>query len=176
VLGNDPNIWSKEAPLVPPAWFDEQLTIFTNAANLAASGEVTKARNQLYLIRNADLKTWFIEHGQQSGVFRHRYLGKLHAKVVDSNRDQLKYPNKKLETSVFERDGYRCRYCNIRLIPKEIFDAFSKVVGADVFYPIGTHIQRHGIVFTFRANADHVIPHKIGGRTNLQNLDIMVDS
>jgi len=170
LLGNNPNKWSKEAPLAPPDWFDEQLTIFANAANLAALGEITKARDQLHLIRNTDLKTWFIEHGQQSGVFRHRHLGKLQAKIVDLHHDPTKYPKKDLENAVFERDGYRCRYCNLRLIPKNIFEVFSKVVGTDVFFPTGTHIQRHGIVFTFRANADHVVPHRTGGKTDLQNL------
>ena len=144
VLGDNPNKWSREAPLAPPAWFDEQLTIFANAANLAASGEVTKARNQLHLIRNTDLKTWFIEHGQQSGVFRHRYLGKPQAKIVDLYHDPIKYPNKDIERAVFERDGYRCRYCNLRLIPKDVFEVFSNVVGIDVFFPTGTHVQRHG--------------------------------
>lgn len=170
VLGNNPNKWSKEAPLLPPAWFDEQLTIFANAANLAASGEVAKARDQLRLIRNTDLQTWYIEHGQQSGIFRHRFLGSLPVKIVDANLDPIKQPQKDLESAVFERDSYQCRYCNLRLIPKNVLEVFSKTVGSDVFRPTGTNSQRHGVVLAFRANADHVVPHKIGGRTDLQNL------
>ncbi|MSQ94102.1 MAG: HNH endonuclease, partial [Gemmataceae bacterium] len=49
--------------------------------------------------------------------------------------------------------------------------AFSKVVGRDVFHATAkTNADRHGVVLTFRANADHVIPWSLGGRTDLQNL------
>ena len=48
--------------------------------------------------------------------------------------------------------------------------AFSRVVGRDAFRPTGTNLERHGIELIFRANVDHVLPRKLGGRTDVDNL------
>ena len=167
-LGTDADAWSKHAPLMPPAWFDDQLTTFTEAVRLASAGDVLASRAQLGLIRSEDLQTWFIEHGQQSGVFRDRHFRRPKPAFTGSI-DPLASPDR-FAREVFTRDGYRCRYCGIRLVPKEVLMAFSKVVGRDAFRPTGTNLERHGIVLIFRANADHVVPRKLGGRTAVDNL------
>src|ERR1043166_2490335 len=161
-LGNDPAGWSKEAPLMPPVWFEEQLTSFDDIVRLASSGDVEKARYQLRLIRGSDLQDWFIEHGQQSGYFRAKHLG-LSKPAVAVALDPVRLPER-LAKEVFKRDCYRCRYCGLRLIPIDVLKAFGKAVGRDVFRSTGTNVERHGIVLAFRANADHVIPWKLGGR------------
>lgn len=168
-LGTRPELWSREAPLVPPVWFESQLSIFVEAAKAAAGGDVFAARAKLLLIRSTDLQTWYIEHGQNSGTFRHRQLGKRKAQIFHTSLDTLASSDR-FSNEVFKRDGYRCRYCGLRLIPKSVLQAFSAVVGADAFRATGTNVERHGIVLAFRANADHVVPYNLGGRTDLNNL------
>ena len=63
-LGSDVTAWSKLAPLMPPEWFDVQVTAFAEAVRLAASGEAPAAHIQLDTVRGTDLQTWYIEHGQ----------------------------------------------------------------------------------------------------------------
>jgi 5-methylcytosine-specific restriction endonuclease McrA len=167
-LGSNPAIWSKTAPLIPPVWFDGQLTIFEEAVRLASIGEVEKAHEQLRLIRSGDLQSWFIEHGQMSGEFRKRHFD-VARPVVAVEPDPVRSPAK-LEAEVFKRDGYRCRYCGLRLVPMVVLKAFSNVVGRDAFRPTGKNMERHGMVFAFRGIADHVMPWKLGGRTDLDNL------
>jgi HNH endonuclease len=167
-LGSNPTVWSKDAPLMPPNWFDGQLTIFNEAVQLAALGDTKNSREKLRSIRGEELQTWYIEHGQQSGVFRNRHI-RLPKPNVTVPLDPVGPPDR-FAKAVFMRDGYRCRYCCIRLVPKEVLMAFSKIVGSDVFRPTGKNCERHGIVLIFRANADHVLPWTLGGRTDMENL------
>jgi len=89
--------------------------------------------------------------------------------TVNQKLDPIRSPDR-FSKDVFARDSYTCRYCGIGVIPKDVLDAYGMVVGKDNFCPTGTNQKRHGIVLAFRANADHVIPWKIGGRTNPENL------
>jgi 5-methylcytosine-specific restriction endonuclease McrA len=153
---------------MPPVWFDEQIAAFEEAVRLAADGHAEAARVQLGLVRGEDLQRWYIEHGQMSGIFRDRHFGRPKP-IVTVRLDPVASPQR-FAREVLRRDGYRCRYCGVRLIPKEVLKAFSRVVGQDSFCTSGTNLQRHGVVLAFRANVDHVVPWKLGGRTELQNL------
>ena len=167
-LGSDVSLWSKEAPLIPPVWFDGQLSIFEEAVRLASIGDIEKARDKLRSIRSEDLQTWFIEHGQQSGEFRKRHF-RLAKPTVTVAFDPVRFPEK-LAAEVFKRDGYRCRYCCFRIVPMMVLKAFSKAVGRDAFRMSGKNLERHGMVFACRGIADHVRPWNLGGRTDMDNL------
>jgi hypothetical protein len=89
--------------------------------------------------------------------------------VLLSERDVQRSPDS-YAWEVFRRDGYLCRYCGLRVIPKQVFTAFERVVGAQAFRATGTNDQRNGVVLAFRANVDHVVPWKLGGVTTPENL------
>ena len=55
-LGANPTTWSKHAPLLPPAWFDDELTAFSDAVRSAAAGDLSKATAQLRVVRSDDLR------------------------------------------------------------------------------------------------------------------------
>ena len=115
------------------------------------------------------MRYWFDERGQNSGFYRHRKL-KISAPIVlPDTFDALRSPAK-YERAVFERDSYTCRYCGLPLIAKGTLIAFEKAVGIDEFRTQGTNAQQHGIIHGFKIVADHVVPYKSGGRTNLDNL------
>jgi len=71
---------------------------------------------------------------------------------------------------VFERDHYHCRYCGVPIVAKEPLRAFERAVGISVFRVLGTNAQQHGVIHAFKVVADHVVPHKLGGRTLPENL------
>jgi HNH endonuclease len=167
-LGTDPIRWSSVAPLMPPPWFESQVFLFRDAVCAAAAGEVEQARVSLATIRSAELRTWFCEHGQWSGVHRARLLQRnavAFAGELDILRAPLKY-----EREVFERDNYCCRYCSLPTVAKRVLLAFEKIVGSDVFRNVGRNAEQHGVVHGFKVVADHVVAFKRGGRTNLENL------
>lgn len=164
-----PEKWSAHAPLMPPDWLPKELEVFIDAARLAAAGDVTGARRKITLARNDDLQTWYIEHGQCSGKFRRQHFRRPKPTKLMHGLDPIASPAA-FAKAVFIRDGYTCRYCGLKVVPKAVFEAFSKVVGPDCF-PLGsTNLGRHGLYLNFCAVADHVTPHSIGGRTNPENL------
>jgi HNH endonuclease len=168
-LGDDPNYWSKDAPLPPPPWFEDEVTKFSNAVRSAAAGDLETAKGQLALLRSDELREWFGEHAQQAGHFRCFGLGGRRNNQplvpLDPLRSTLRY-----EAFVYERDGYRCRYCSFRVFPGVVLKAFSNVIWVDAFGVSGPRPKRHGAAVAFKACADHVLPHFLGGRTNLDNL------
>lgn len=168
-LGVDPQNWSKDCPLISPEWFSKEISTFANAVFQASIGNKTKSIEILNRIRSNELRDWYVEHSQVSGNFRNRLLRvktqTSHNILLDSQRSPDPYAKE-----IFERDNYICRYCGTMVVPKQVLVAYSKAVGDDVFRATGTNAQRHGIVLAFRANADHVVPWKLGGKTNPDNL------
>lgn len=167
-LDANPKLWDKRSPLVPPGWFNDELELFIGAVEVAASGNRAKSIRLLSKIKSSALRNWYCEHGQMSGMFRNNEL-KIETARKNIPLDPLRSPDK-YQAEVFQRDDYTCQYCGMRVIPKEVFSAYSKFVGIDFFRATGTNSQRHGIVLAFRANADHVVPWIHGGQTSLENL------
>jgi hypothetical protein len=170
LLGNDPSVWSKQAPLPPPIWFEEQLLLFRDAVSKAANGEGMEAIRILQTIRSDEMRTWFIEHGQMSGYHRAKRLRILAPKRLLDTLDKV--PLAHYERLVFERDSYACRYCGLRLISKPILTAFERVIGVPEFRTSAklSNEEQHGIVHAFKIVADHVVHHKCNGRTHPDNL------
>jgi 5-methylcytosine-specific restriction endonuclease McrA len=167
-LGSDSTSWSKIAPLPPPIWFKDQVSIFREAVREAAAGNRTRSVEILQTIRSDEMREWFCDHGQWSGRHRSKHLDLYNMPSVcelDINRSPAKY-----ERAVFERDCYTCRYCGLPVVAKPVLLAFEKVVGTDAFRNVGKNAEQHGIVHAFKVVADHVSPFKRGGKTDLDNL------
>lgn len=169
-LGTDSAAWSTTSPLPPPAWVDGQLELFVHAVSALAMDDLPNCIAALRQIRNAEIQRWYIEHGQTSGMYRVNHLGlSTPATVEAALRDPRRSP-KRYEREVFTRDGYRCRYCGIRLVANETLKAFAGRVGPDLFAKGRTNLDTHGIILAFKPVADHVLPWGLGGRTEPSNL------
>jgi HNH endonuclease len=155
--------------LLKPLSFDKQLTILSDAIRSAVAGDLENAKIQLGSVRSDDLRAWCKDYGEKAGNRRYEHFGRKTAGAVGA-KDIKKRPDRSLLEKLFARDGYRCRYCGVRVIPDWILELFSDVVGPSVFSGRGSKEQRHGAAVTFRAVDDHVIPHALGGQTDLKNL------
>jgi len=170
LLGDDPGTWSRQVLLPPPIWFDEQLLLFSDAVSNAANGKRMEAIEILRTIRNEEMRTWFIEHGQMSGFHRQKRLRIDPPKASAEKFDDV--PLARHEQSVFERDSYTCRYCGLRLVAKRVLAAFEQSLGLPDFRTSAklSNMEQHGVVHAFKIVADHVIHHKGNGRTDPENL------
>lgn len=168
-LGDDPANWPKHAPLLPPTWFDDEVTKLTAAVRAAAAGDVENAKAQLALVRSDDLRRWVAHHGEQSGYRRANHFVRNLKNTGKAVVDRKRPASASQEKLVYERDSYRCRYCSSRVVPGVVLKLFSQVMEDD-FGITGTRQEHHGAAVALRACADHVVPHARGGRTNEENL------
>lgn len=170
-LGLDPSSWSKECPLPPPTYFYEALDNFIKAFEHAMSGDITNSLKFLELTRSNDLRDWYVNHGQMSGHhYRVKALNKPTPPQFKGTLDSEAQFKGDLEKSIFIRDGYRCRYCGIKVIDTKSLVRLEKVLGKEHFQPKAkVNSQRHGVSFAFRATVDHVTPHSSGGKTSYEN-------
>ena len=169
LLGEDPAAWNKTVLLPPPDWFNEDLMVFSQAAEKAAEGERDEAIQILRRTRSHEMMEWFDVHGQWSGKHRAKRLNIPKQIVSPDQFDKVRSPAK-YEKAVYLRDCYTCRYCGLRQIAKEVLYAFEKAVGVTEFRTQGINTEQHGIIHGFKTVADHVVPFKRGGRTHPDNL------
>lgn len=170
-LGKDTSLWSRSCPLPPPEFFNAALEHFLTAFSQAQDGHIDQAIETLKRTHSDQLREWFVEHGQMSG-WHHRVKGlalpkpKKYIGLLENQKSITPF-----ESEVYRRDGYRCRYCLIKVIDTKALLQMEKMVGTANFKVKGKGNQiRHGVALTFRATADHVVPMSYGGRTNLENL------
>lgn len=165
-LDDQPARWSKSAPLPPPTWFSGEFEKFRTAVQSAADGNIAHSLELLRQIRSDDLRMWYVVHGQNSGVFRNRRFG---GSRVGGNGGRIPAPPSGTITMMYRRDFYRCRYCGLHLVPKEVLAAFEAVVGNASFAATAKN-NSHGAALVFRATYDHVDPRCSGGSHQLENL------
>jgi hypothetical protein len=155
ILGKDPNAWPTFCLVQYPINFDVEIDKFVSAVEFAVQGSMTESRELLSTIHSQELSDWFIEVGQNAGAYRMKQLGKTTNKQHSGKR--LKWP-KSREFEVLNRDFFRCRYCQIRLMHDKQLDAFEELVGNEAFPNGETNRSRHGIRLIMRATFDHVVP------------------
>lgn len=71
--------------------------------------------------------------------------------------------------AVVERDGWRCRYCGLRLVaPDLVSELHARCPKA---FPWGSKdASRHGLGLVLRYTPDHVFPWRLGGTNDPDNL------
>ena len=84
-------------------------------------------------------------------------------------RATLRMPSVREERAVFERDGWRCRYCGTRIIYKKARQYLTKVFPAEARW--GTrNAEKHCALAALTASLDHIVPHSRGGTNEPENL------
>lgn len=170
LLDANPSNWSRYELLPAIAEVVDGLAHFETSIRLAAEGAVQQAREALLRVQSGAIQRWYIEHAQVAGA---RRLDILHIKKNDEKtvlKDKLAYPPCKLEAEIFSADGFRCRYCQRRVVTRRLLRLFHGVVGSASFSIGTTNKTTHGAALAYRAVVDHVVPRWRGGRTERSNL------
>jgi hypothetical protein len=142
------------------------------AVESAVSGELARGLSRLEMTRHLEIREWFISTAQVAGARRHTALGEPSAEVPEvpkAAQDTPRIPVQ-LARSVLERDGYRCRYCDIPVIYTNEVRKLRALFGAENFQMSQSNRIAHGTLRAFYNSFDHVVPLSRGGRTCLDNL------
>lgn len=170
-LGSDATKWSKTCPLPTPDFFEAALESYTQSIVELVIGNHHKSLENLKKCKSELVGKFFIEHGQQSAYFRvsnRSEIDKLNQQAKTSNQTPRLVPS--IEKVVFIRDSYRCRYCEQRIISKEVFKEYNRIFGPETFSIERENSKRNGLTLGLRGVADHVEPYASGGETEIDNL------
>jgi hypothetical protein len=158
--------WSPRAPLPVPPRFVEQVPVLADAIRSGAAGDRTRALAILSGIPSSEPREWGREHGQVAGSKRCRGMTKGDRAATRSKRT---IPLR-LRQRVHQRDGYRCRYCDMPVIDREALKAFAAFINGPQFTFGDTIDSRHGIALLATAQLDHLVAHSAGGGTIDDNM------
>jgi 5-methylcytosine-specific restriction endonuclease McrA len=170
-LDADSAKWSKLSPLPTPDFFEIAVDKFSQSVAALTDGARAQALIALEETNYRAVGEFFIEHGQQSAYYRVQNRNEVDAinRLTKGDNDSPRLiPS--TEKKVFERDCFRCRYCGLRIIAKEVFAEYSRIVGSENFSIERENSKRNGLTLGLRGVADHVEPYASGGETSLENL------
>ena len=85
-------------------------------------------------------------------------------------RIKQRMPSRKLANEIFERDGWHCRFCNIRIISKQAIKRLQDLFPDLVRWTASTQVEKHPTLRAMCSSLDHVIPHSRGGDNDPVNL------
>jgi 5-methylcytosine-specific restriction endonuclease McrA len=158
-----------------PKEFAEWSDAFYAACAHLADGDVVSARRRLREFDGRAVTCWFHFTAQNSGQDRIRLYQldstkyqkrKPTPSIVRSNK---RMPDEVTELEVYQRDRFRCRYCQAPAVPKLVIEFLSKRTDIDVRKE-STNLTTHGAYWLHSASIDHVVPHALGGTNDKDNL------
>lgn len=142
-------------------------TLLDAATESALSGDLVQAGN---LLAKADFPE-IIDYaksmvGKMSKEI-HRQTRRP-ATLPPSERDPARMPARAEQRRIFSRDGWRCRFCEAKVISRGARAVFARL------FPIEAHwtsieFQRHSALYAMASSLDHVIPHSRGGKNQESN-------
>lgn len=138
---------------------------------------------RLNVLRSTEMESWFTDHAQWAQA--HRIDKSVIEPKFDGEKDRA--ATKRQKSEVAERDNYRCRYCGIRVAPREVFHGLSRSLGRDDFSSSACKKTAremkesgetsdisflalrlmHGIAVVMDGQIDHVVPLSKGGKTDV---------
>ena len=176
----DPSVQDPDF-LAPRLCFREPIKEIFYAAELldrAVNAHLAGSRREAgRLIAEADMQsvwdwTESIWGKENPEIHRRRKVKGALGTLDENERDPKKKPGKDLKQALIERDGYRCRFCGIPVICKEIRKAMHKLYEDELPWNRYKNTEQHAAFQCMWMQFDHLLPHSRGGRTELANLVI----
>ena len=159
--------------LPPPAEIEEATNLLSAAADAFLRQDHEAAR---LLLRSADIpvlreyRSHFVGANKHPRVVLTRTVVGSAGHVGRGERDQSRMPIGSFAVAIFARDGWRCRYCGIRVASLKAFNELNKHYYEEIRWRPGPYSDRNMIFNVIAGSLDHVVPHARGGETTAENL------
>ena len=111
---------------------------------------------------------------EEKDIQRRRKITAVGEKVEKSAE---RLPSTAIQMAMYNRDGWRCRYCGCRVVFRPALHHIRKLLPGAINWPQkpyidagGKFVRHHGAFEALIAVPDHVVPHSAGGDSLLDNL------
>ena len=84
-------------------------------------------------------------------------------------RIERRMPSNKLRATLYQRDGWRCRFCSVRVVDPRALKELTQAFPAEARWGTG-NANCHTGLLVLRASPDHVVPHCHGGDNSMENM------
>ena len=152
----------------PPPEVHQAVALLDQAADALIAGDRARA---VELIAQADMPPIFEFVERIWGKVDkhiHRYRDVADAPIAAAF-DGPRMPSASQQRELFKRDGWRCRFCGIRVVSPDILHKLRKALPLALRWD-GANWQKHTGFMALRAVADHVVPRSRGGSNEADNL------
>jgi 5-methylcytosine-specific restriction endonuclease McrA len=157
----------RRALLDPCPELHEAGELLDAAGQAICAGEWTRAAGLLTRANNPTVHA----HGWRTcgplSIEVHRAT-RLPVTLPKTERDPTRMPGAAVQRQIFTRDGWRCRFCGVRVISvaarRRLRTWFPDVIP----WPRRER-ERHAALFFLEASIDHVFPHSRGGTNDETN-------
>ena len=89
--------------------------------------------------------------------------------VRSEDRAEMRMPSAKVELDIANRDGWRCRFCEVRVISKKARNILHNLFPEEARWGRRNH-EKHCALAALTSSLDHLLPHSRGGSNNPENL------
>lgn len=105
---------------------------------------------------------------QSSGDI-HQFRDVHDAPPRTTNRVKARMPSNTVASTIFVRDGWRCRYCDVRVISFDVINALNRLFPSLIRRNEPAK-RMHGGCRALASSLDHILPHSRGGTNDPENL------
>lgn len=141
--------------------------LFDHAGHFLLRGQVDAAADCVARADIPELRAYAARllDEKDAAVLRIRAATSPRAPLITGPR----MPSEATIREVYARDGYRCRFCGVRVIPPATRKLLLAMLnGAFTFVP--NRDERHGGFRALSATPDHVLPYSRGGASDARNI------
>ena len=142
--------------------------LLSEAADALLTGDLVTCSQKL---RESDLRSIREHFDRTAGridVAIHRQ-SKNPQFIRVSREKQPRMPNAARQLEILRRDGFRCRFCESKVIVKSVHKIFANAV-PDAARLGRSNETRHFGISNLTASVDHLVPYSRGGTNDADNL------
>lgn len=151
----------------PIAELELAAELLESASQALIAGQLDLART---LIGRADLpaiREYAVSIVGKMSVEVHRQVRRPKC-LPATERDPTRMPSTAEQNRIFARDGWRCRFCGVKVICKRARSVLINLFPVEAHWP-RAEFQRHSALYAMASSLDHVLPHGRGGKNETEN-------